>query len=298
MAQPKYLQAIKDKLTPKPQYTKKEFVPAYPTWKPEIGKTYKVRFIQPTDNVTDEPFYEILFYRNLEANKRFVAPYQFGLPDSVKEEYDAIRRDNWDVAKNLKANETYFSLLLDRGNEAAGIQVFEFSKEIRDQIYNALQSEDYQDKDVFDPVDGYDFEIKVFPKTDNSGKPKLWNGKQVRGYSFQLRISPSPLAKTPEERTKLIESAPKILEIQKGFVKSPENLRKVLDAFYEAKNMEVNPAEPQASSEVLSEGVVMETDDEKTQKFSTSTSATSTSAAIAKLNALKAKAGIKKDASA
>lgn len=298
MAQPKYLQAIKEKLIPKTPYTKKEFVPAYPTWKPEIGKTYKVRFVQPVDNVTDEPFYEILFYRNLEANKRFVAPYQFNLPDPIKEEYDAIRRDNWDIAKNLKAGETYFSLLLDRSNEAAGIQVFEFSKEIRDQIYNALQSEDYQDKDVFDPTDGYDFEIKVFPKTDNSGKPKLWNGKQVRGYSFQLRISPSPLAKTSEEREKLMSSIPKILEIQKGFVKTPENLRKVLDAFYEAKNMEVNPAEPQAASEVLSEGVVMESEEEKTQKFSTAPTSTTTTAAIAKLNALKAKAGFKKDASA
>jgi hypothetical protein len=293
MAQPKYLQAIKEKLTPKTPYAKKEFIPAYPTWKPEIGKTYKVRFVQPVDNVTDEPFYEILFYRNLEPNKRFVAPYQFNLPDPIKEEYDAIRRDNWNIAKNLKAGETYFSLLLDRANEAAGIQVFEFSKEIRDQIYNALQSEDYQDKDVFDPENGFDFEIKVFPKTDNSGKPKLWNGKQVRGYSFQIRINPSPLAKTAEERERLLSSIPRILEIQKGFVKSPENLRKVLDAFYEAKNMEMNSAEPQAVTEVLSEGVVIESEEEKIQKFSSPS--TTTTAAIAKLNALKAKAGLKKD---
>jgi len=300
MAQPKYLQAIKDKLTPKPRFTKTEFVPAYPTWKPEIGKKYKVRFIQPSDNVTDEPFYEVLFYRNLEANKRFVAPYQFDMPDPVKEEYDSIRKDNWDVAKNLKAGETYFSLLLDRGNEAAGIQVFEFSKEIRDMIYNALQAEDYQDKDVFDTVNGYDFEISVSAKTDNSGKPKLWNNKPVRSYSFTIRINPSPLAKTEEERMKLIESAPKVLEIQKGFVKTAENLRKVLNSFYETKNMEINGAESQSATQTsLSEGVVIETEEEKSAKFTSSpSSATSTAAAIEKLNALKAKASlVKKTAS-
>jgi len=294
MTQPKYLQAIKDKLTPKPRFTKTEFIPAYPSWKPEIGKKYKVRFIQPSDNVTDEPFYEVLFYRNLEKNKRFVAPYQFDLQDPIKEEYDAIRKDNWNIAKDLKAGETYFGCLLDRGNEAAGIQVFEFSKDVRDMIYNALQAEDYQDKDVFDPVNGYDFEITVSAKTDNSGKAKLWNNKPVRAYSFNIRISPSPLAKTEEERTKLLESAPKILEIQRGFVKTAENLRKTLDAFYEAKNLEVNGATSQSVEQTsLSEGVVIETDEQKNAKFTT-TSVSSTAAAIEKLNALKAKAAIKK----
>jgi hypothetical protein len=31
-------------MAPKPQFQKKEYTPAYPTWKPEIGKTYNEKF--------------------------------------------------------------------------------------------------------------------------------------------------------------------------------------------------------------------------------------------------------------
>lgn len=292
MAQPKYLQAIKQKMAPKPQFQKKEYTPAYPTWKPEIGKTYNVRFLQPTDNNTDEPFYEILFYRNLEENKRFVAPYQFDLPDPVKERFDLIRRDNWNEAKNLKARESYFALLVDRTNEAAGVQVFEFSKDILDEIYGKLQSEDFQDKDVFDPVDGHDFEIKVSAKTEASGKPKLWMGKPVRQYNFSIRIKPTPLAAAEDRRQELLASAPKLLEIQKGFVKSAENLGKVLDGFQERMEMAANGATPQSSERVGE--IVIESEEEKEEKFAAAPMVNSTSSALAKLNALKAK-GLKKE---
>lgn len=297
MAQPKYLQAIKNKMAPKQPFQKKEFVPAYPTWRPEIGKKYNVRFIQPSDNLTDEPFYEILFYRNLEENKRFVAPYQFDLPDPVKDRFDLIRKDDWNTAKNLKARESFFALLVDRTNEAAGVQVFEFSKDIRDAIYGCLQAEDFQDRDVFDVLEGHDFEVIVSPKTDNNGKPKLWQGKPVRNYTFSIRMKPTPLAPTEEKRNSLLESAPKMIEIQKGFVKSAENLGKVLDGFLERQDLAANGATPQSAERVGE--IVIESEEEKEEKFSsapqqeTSPVSLSNASALAKLNALKAKA--KKD---
>jgi hypothetical protein len=287
MAQPKYLQAVKRAMEPKTPGMKKDFTPAYKTWKPEIGKKYNIRFVQAVDNGSDEPFYEVLFYRGLDQNKRFVAPYQFEMPDPIKAEFDAVRRDNWDVAKNLKARESFFGILCERGKEEEGPQVFEFSKEVRDQIYTQLQSEDYEDQDVFDIESGFDFEVTVSQKTDNSGKPKVWNGKPVKSMAFSLRKKSTPLLPNAELRADFLNKAPKLMEIFRGWVKDEPELRTELQAFYD--RLEQGATDGEALSVADTSGVVIEDESEKEAKFSTA-APTSTKDALAKLNAMKAKA--------
>jgi hypothetical protein len=285
MAQPKYLQAIKKALEPKSG--KKDFTPAYKTWKPEIGKTYNIRFIQAIDNGSDEPFYEILFYRGLDQQKRYVAPYQFDMMDPIKAEFDNIRKDNWDVAKNLKARESFFGILLDRACPEEGPQVFEFSKEVRDQIYSKLQSADYQEEDVFDVDRGFDFEVIVSPKPD-----RMWNGKPVRNFSFSLRMKSTPLAKTEEQKQEILDKAPRLQEIYKSWTKDAAFLREELKNFYDRLSGAAIETESQSATDV-SGGVVIEDESAKEAKFTAPTMSTPTpssaSEALNKLNALKGK---------
>jgi hypothetical protein len=287
MAQPKYLSAIKKALEPKVPGAKKDFTPAYKTWKPEIGKKYNIRFIQAIDNGSDEPFYEILFYRNIDPNKRFVAPYQYDMPDPIKQEFDEIRRDNWNTAKLLKARESYFGILIERGKEEEGPQVFEFNKKVRDQIYAQLQSEDYEDSDIFDIENGHDFQVSVMPETDGSGKPKLWNGKQVRQYTFTLRNKPSALLPAEDARQEFMDSCPKLGEIFKNWIKDGASLKTELENFY--ARLEDGSLSGESASAADTSGVSIEDDEAKEAKFSAAPPS-STSDALAKLQALKAKA--------
>lgn len=201
-------------------------------WKPTIGE-HDIRFV-PVKTSGGEPFQEVLYYEKL-TERRIVAPYGFGLPDPVKEQFDELRNskkhpDGWTIAKNLRPKERFYAVVIVRGEEAKGPQVWEFSKDTRDAIYGILSHKDNVDEDMFSVEVGYDFTCAVTPVIEN-GKPRMYNGSPVKQINLQARKKPSPLSKDKAQAKAWTEVLPSLEDMFKRQCKDSEELLVVLENF-------------------------------------------------------------------
>lgn len=202
-------------------------------WKATIGE-HDIRFL-PIQNSSNEPFQTVAYYNEPLSANRLVAPYAFGLPDPIKEQYEELRQskkhpNGWDIAKHLRAKERYYAVIIVRGEEDKGPQIWEFSKETRDQVYGILTHKDNIDEDMLSPEVGYDFTCAVTPVIEG-GKPRLFKGSPVKQVNLQSRKKPSPLTKDKALAKKWVEATPNIEDMMKRQCKSPEELMEVLENF-------------------------------------------------------------------
>jgi len=202
-------------------------------WKPTLGE-HDIRFL-PIQNSSNEPFQTVAYYNEPLSSQRMVAPYSFGLPDPIKEQFEELRNskkhpDGWTIAKNLRAKERYYAVIMVRGEEDKGPQIWEFSKETRDQVYGILTHKDNIDEDMLSPDVGYDFTCSVTQVIEN-GKPRLFKGSPVKQINLQARKKPSPLSKDKAQAKKWLDAVPNLEEMFKRQCKAPEELVEVLEQF-------------------------------------------------------------------
>jgi len=201
-------------------------------WKPTIGE-HDIRFL-PVQTTSGEPFQEVLYYDKL-AERRIIAPYCFGMPDPIKEQFDELRNskkhpDGWTIAKHLRAKERFYAVVIVRSEEDKGPQVWEISKDTRDAIYGILSHKDNVDEDMFSPEVGYDFTCSVTPVIEG-GKPRLYNGSPVKQINLQARKKPSPLSKDKAQAKKWLDAVPNLEDMFKRQSKNAEELVEVLENF-------------------------------------------------------------------
>ena len=201
-------------------------------WKPTIGE-HDIRFL-PVQSTSGEPFQEVLYYDKL-AERRIIAPYCFGMPDPIKEQFDELRNsrkhpDGWTIAKHLRAKERFYAVVIVRSEEDKGPQVWEISKDTRDAIYGILSHKDNVDEDMFSPEVGYDFTCSVTPVIEG-GKPRLYNGSPVKQINLQARKKPSPLSKDKAQAKKWLDAVPNLEDMFKRQSKNAEELVEVLENF-------------------------------------------------------------------
>jgi hypothetical protein len=202
-------------------------------WKPTLGE-HDLRFL-PIQNSANEPFQTVAYYGEPLTDNRLVAPYAFGLPDPIKEQFEELRNskkhpDGWTIAKNLRAKERFYAVIIVRGEEDKGPQIWEFSKETRDQVYGILTHKDNIDEDMLSPDVGYDFTCSV-TQVIEGGKPRLFKGSPVKQINLQARKKPSPLSKDKAQAKKWLDTTPNLEEMFKKQCKSPEELVEVLENF-------------------------------------------------------------------
>lgn len=198
-------------------------------WKPTIGE-HDIRFL-PIQSSTGEPFQEVLYYDKF-TERRIVAPYGFGQPDPIKEQFDTLRKtkEGWEIAKHLRGKERFYAVIIVRGEEDKGPQVWEFSKDTRDTIYGILTHKDNTDEDMLSPEVGYDFTCAVSPVIEG-GKPRLFNGSPVKQINLQARKKPSPLSKDKAQVKKWLDTTPNLEDMFKKQCKTAEELVEVLENF-------------------------------------------------------------------
>ena len=121
-------------------------------------------------------------------------------------------------------------MILVRGEEDKGPQVWEFSKETRDQVYGILTHKDNIDEDMLSPEVGYDFTCSV-TQVIEGGKPRLFRGSPVKQINLQARKKPSPLSKDKAQAKKWLDAVPNLEEMFKKQCKSAEELVEVLENF-------------------------------------------------------------------
>lgn len=226
------LDRIRNSLNKKPAAPTKTQFKKNKYFKPGIGK-YDIRFL-PYLSAEGEPVQEVLYYEKLtEDGKRIVAPQTFGLPDPIRDLYEEKRRekDGWDVAKFLKPKKRYYALLIDRKDEAAGPQIWEFSEEVKDQIYTNLLSTDYEGEDLCDKDKGYDWELTATQALDANNKPKTFNGNIVKKFILTVRKRTSVLNKDSAIAQTWINEMPNLTEMFTRMSKSPEDLIEIMENF-------------------------------------------------------------------
>lgn len=202
-------------------------------WKPTLGE-HDLRFL-PIQSTSNEPFQTVSYYNEPLADPRIVAPHCFGLEDPIKEQFDELRQskkhpDGWKIAKNLRAKERFYGVIIVRGEEDKGPQVWEFSKETRDQMYGILTHKDNVDEDMLSPDTGYDFTCSVTPQMEG-GKPRLFKGNPVKQINLQARKKPSVLSKDKALAKGWLAGIPNLEEMFKKQCKTPEELVEVLENY-------------------------------------------------------------------
>jgi len=198
-------------------------------WKPSIGVN-EIRFL-PYDDGAGQPFQEVGYYNSKKlAENRVVAPVQWGLPDPIQELVSKLRKNRqddatWNLMKQLQVRESYYAPIIVRGQEDKGVQIWEMSQKVLNQVYAKLSHPDYQDEFLFDPKEGYDFTVTAV----DSGRE--FNGYPVKELTLEVRRKASPLAKTQKERDDIVASIPNLHEHFKGYTPNEEKARNMVINF-------------------------------------------------------------------
>lgn len=215
-------------------------------WKPQIGQ-HDIRILPYRDS-NGQPVQEVSYYDSrLLSERRFVAPAQFGMPDPIFEMLTDLRKDrssksSWKLFTQLRPRERYYIPILVRGEEAKGVQLWEFNSKMLKDLYAIFAHPDYSDEDLTHPESGYDFTVTVTPTE------KTFNGFAVKDIKLQPRRKPSPLALSEADRTKILAGVPNLEEIFKGQVKNEEQLGEIIENFLASKSSIVESMEVSESS--------------------------------------------------
>lgn len=148
-------------------------------WKPQEGRN--VIRIVPWKDEPNWPFIEAYFH--YIGGRTQLSPITHGNPDPIQELADELRRDGskdgWQKAKPFMAKPRTYVPIIDRDDEASGVQFYSFGKTVLQTLLNYIEDPDIGD--ITDIEDGFDLVINYtpreksdtnFPKTDVHIRPK------------------------------------------------------------------------------------------------------------------------------
>ena len=115
-------------------------------WKPSIGKQ-QVRIV-PNKYNKSFPFTEMMFYYGI-GQRVMASPMNWGEKDPIQEFTKQLRdsgdKENWYLAKKLDAKTRIFAPVVVRGEEAEGVKLWQFGKEVYQEFLNMAADEEIGD---------------------------------------------------------------------------------------------------------------------------------------------------------
>ena len=189
-------------------------------WRPEDGETV-IRILPTSDG---DPFKEYWFHYNLGKNPGFLSPKKnFGeddpLNDFVRQLYNEGSDESIKMAKSLSARQRFFSPVLVRGEEDQGVRLWGYGKTAYKELLNLVLNPEYGD--ITDVTEGTDLVI-------NYGKPP---GAQFPQTTITPRRKSSPLAKSDDEISGMLDSIPSFKETFEPARKTASEIQAMLDEF-------------------------------------------------------------------
>jgi len=163
-------------------------------WKPTVGKQ-QIRVV-PNKYNKSFPFTEMMFYYGI-GQRVMASPLNWGEKDPIQEFVKQLResgdKDNWYLAKKLDAKTRIFAPVIVRGEEAEGVKLWQFGKEVYQAFLN-LASDD---------------EIGDYTEASNGRDIKLTTvGPEVTGTPYnKTTISPSMKQSPISDNTNIVERA-------------------------------------------------------------------------------------------
>jgi hypothetical protein len=187
-------------------------------WKPKDGDQV-VRILTPPDN---DPFRMYWFYYNLDKKPVLCPKRNFGdhspVLDFASKLWSEGTPDSTKMAKDLFPKQRFFSPVIVRGEEEAGIRIWGYSKTVYEKLLGWVL-----DKDIGDITDidtGIDINL-------NYGKPP---GNLYPVTKIELKRKASPLSSGGKgEVSKLLDTMPDFDALFER--KSTEDVQELLDRY-------------------------------------------------------------------
>ena len=168
-------------------------------WKPSVGKQ-QVRIV-PNKYNKSFPFTEMMFYYGI-GQRVMPSPLNWGEKDPIQEFTKQLRasgdKENWYLAKKLDAKTRIFAPVVVRGEEAEGVKLWQFGKEVYQAFLNLAADEEIGD--YTEPSGGRDIKLTTV-------------GPEVTGTPYnKTTISPSmstsPISTDPVLVSKILDDQP------------------------------------------------------------------------------------------
>ena len=133
-------------------------------WKPEIGKAV-IRFV-PSAYDSENPFTELMFHYGIGGVKSMLSPTCYGEKDPIIEFAAKLRKEyspeNYKLAKKLDPKMRVFAPVIVRGEEEKGVRLWQFGKQIYEQLLSLAADEEIGD--FTDIMNGLDFTLETVGK--------------------------------------------------------------------------------------------------------------------------------------
>ena len=148
---------------------KSDYIPLN-KFKPSVGKQ-TVRVV-PFKYNKDYPFTEMQFYYNIGKFRTLASPLNWDEKDPIAEFAKQLRgtndKENWKLAKKLDPKTRIFVPVIVRGQEAEGVQMWEFGKLIYEAFLNLAADDEVGD--FSDIVNGRDIKLVTTGPDTNGTK--------------------------------------------------------------------------------------------------------------------------------
>lgn len=189
-------------------------------WKPKVG-THIIRVI-PSKFNKQNPFKEVYFHYGFTKGP-ILALTNWGEKDPIVEFAKGLRKssdkEDWQLAKKLDAKMRIFAPVIVRGEEHLGTRLWEFGKEIYQQLLGIAADEDYGD--FTDIQDGRDFTIE--------GTNDVVAGRSVVKCAVRPKPKQTPITNDAALLQKLLDEQPDILTINRRY--DFDSLKVILEKF-------------------------------------------------------------------
>jgi hypothetical protein len=189
-------------------------------WKPKVG-TYQVRIV-PSKFDKQNPFKEVYFHYGFTKGP-ILALTNWGEKDPIVEFAKSLRKssdkEDWQLARKLDAKMRVFAPVIVRGEEEQGTRLWEFGKEIYQQLLGIAADEDYGD--FTDIQDGRDFTVEA-----TNGEVA---GRSVVKCALRPKPKTSPITDNATLLQTLLDEQPDILTINRRY--TFDDLKVILEKF-------------------------------------------------------------------
>ncbi len=207
-------------------------------WKPKVG-TYQVRIV-PSKFDKQNPFKEVYFHYGF-AKGPILALTNWGEKDPIVEFAKQLRKssdkEDWQLARKLDAKMRVFVPIIVRGEEAQGTRLWEFGKEIYQQLLGIASDEDYGD--FTDIQDGRDFTVEA-----TNGEVA---GRSVVKCALRPKPKTSPITEDAALLQRILDEQPDILSLNRRY--TFDDLKSILEKFLNPED-DIEDNVPLASSTV------------------------------------------------
>jgi hypothetical protein len=189
-------------------------------WKPKVG-THILRIV-PSKFDKQNPFKEVFFHYGFTKGP-ILALTNWGEKDPIVEFAKGLRKssdkEDWQLAKKLDAKMRIFVPVIVRGEEQMGTRLWEFGKEIYQQLLGIAADEDYGD--FTNIQDGRDFTVE--------GTNDVVAGRNIVKCSIRPKPKQTPITEDADLLQKILDEQPDILTVNRRY--NFDDLKSILEKF-------------------------------------------------------------------